>query len=84
MKKDKQTEIQTERQTDRQARHSHPKPLKLETVVTFDPSHDIQEVRCQDKWNALPLPAQEALSVAQDVAEVDVKQVPWGKRRELS
>lgn len=64
-----------------QALFSHPKPLKLETGAILDPSHDKQEVRCQHEWNALPLPAQETLCVAQDVAKVDVKQVPCKKRR---
>lgn len=68
-----------DRQTHQQALCSHPEALKLEAGAILDPSHDKQEVRRQHEGHALPLPAQEALGVAQDVAEVDVKQVPWGE-----
>lgn len=56
-------------------RPSHPEVLKVEAVAPFDPAHDVQEVRCEDKWDTLPVHAKEMLCVAQDVAKVDVKQV---------
>ncbi len=57
-------------------RSSHHEPLKVEAVASFDPAHDIQEVRCEDEWYTLPAHAKEVLPVTQDVTEVDVKQVP--------
>lgn len=58
------------------SRSSHPEPLKAEAVAPFNPAHDVQEVRREDKWNTLPVHAKEALCVAEDVTKVDVKQVP--------
>lgn len=51
-------------------------PLEVEAVATFDPAHDIQEVRCEDEGYTLPFHAKEMLLVSQDVAKVNVEKVP--------
>lgn len=57
------------------ARCCYLEALKIEAFATFDPSHDVQEVRREDKRHALPAHAEEGLPVTQDVPEVDVEQV---------
>lgn len=67
-------------------RPSYNEPLEVEAVATFDPSHDVKEVRCEDERYALPVHTKEVLPVTQDVAKVNVKQVPWeppGNKREI-
>lgn len=55
---------------------SYPESLEAEAVATFDSANHIKEVRSEDEWHALSAHAKEVLPVAQDVTEVDVKQVP--------
>lgn len=55
---------------------SHPESHKVEAAASFGPAHDVQEVRCEDEWDAFPVHAKEVLGVAQDVAKVNVKKVP--------
>lgn len=55
---------------------SYPKSLKAEAVATFNPAHDIKEVRCEHEWYPLSAHTKKVLPVTQDVTKVDVKQVP--------
>lgn len=58
----------------------------LEVGATFLPrcSHDIQEVRREHEGNPLLTDSHEALIVPQDVAEVDVEEVPCRITKEIS
>lgn len=58
----------------------------LEVGATFLPrcSHDVQEVRREHEGNPLLTDSHEALIVPQDVAEVDVEEVPCRNTKEIS
>mmetsp|Transcript_63005 Transcript_63005/g.136963 ORF Transcript_63005/g.136963 Transcript_63005/m.136963 type:complete len:212 (-) Transcript_63005:191-826(-) len=51
--------------------------ILLETLVQrrSPPTHDVGEIRCEDKGCTLPLHAELALEVAEEVAEVDMEEV---------
>ena len=57
----------------------------LEVGAAFLPgrSHDVQEVRSEHKGNPLLADSHEALVVPQDVAKVDVEEVPYTRGRSL-
>lgn len=56
-------------------RSSYPESLETE-AATFNPAHDIKEVRCEDERYSLPAHTKKVFPVSQDVTKVDVKQVP--------
>lgn len=55
---------------------SHPECLNPKAAATFGPTHDMQEVRGEHKGNMLSVYAQKLLCVAQDMAKINVEQVP--------
>lgn len=54
---------------------SYPESLKAE-AATFNPAHDIKEVRREDERYPLSAHTKKVFPVSQDVTKVDVKQVP--------
>lgn len=58
----------------------------LEVGATFLPrcSHDIQEVRREHEGNPLLTDSHEALIIPQDVAEIDVEEVPCRNTKEIT
>lgn len=51
------------------------KPAKFLCLSGLALLDDVDEVMCEDKWNALPLDAKLGLEVPQDVAKVYMKKL---------
>lgn len=54
---------------------SYLKAAEIQGIFCFVPTHDMKEVRCEDKGHTFPAYTKDAFPVTQDVTKINVKEV---------